>query len=178
MALNNGSMTVSVTTKCSGSIASQGNAPANAVSPPAVSPSSGRTQALAYGTGSGQADIYVCAEVQINATSSATYDLYTGTDLRDLFGGAAPFRKIKSLVVEVRSGGDTAGVAVGGASSNEWAGFFAAAGDKLKIFPSGIPFAVGSPAGVAVGASTCNLKIENLGAVAVVLRICAGGTSA
>jgi hypothetical protein len=69
------------------------------------------------------------------------------------------------------SGGDTSGVIVGAAASNEWVGFFGASGDTLTIYPSGPPFAVGSPAGVAVGTTTKNLKIANAGAAAVLYAL-------
>ena len=132
---------------------------------------------LSYGTASGQADLIVCQDKTINATTSATYDLYTGTDLRDIDGQTAALRKVKYLKVSIVDGGDAAGVRVGGAASDEWVGFFAAAGDKTLIFPGGPPFVVGSPAGVAVGTTTKNLLIENLSAVAVTVRIVIAGTS-
>jgi hypothetical protein len=75
------------------------------------------------------------------------------------------------------SGQFDCGVRIGGAASNEWVGFFAAAGDKALIFPGGPPFLAGSPAGVAVGTSTKNLLIENLGAVSVTVGIQVAGTS-
>lgn len=178
MALTSGSFALSVSTKAAGTIASQGNAPSNAVTDPSTTASSGRTQSLSYGTTSGKADIICCAEISLSATTAATYDLYTGTDIKDLFGGTAAFRKVKAVVVEIRSGGDASGVAIGGAASNAWAGFFADATDKALIFPSGPPYVAGSPAGVAVGSSTKSLKVENLGAVAVVLRVYLAGTSA
>jgi hypothetical protein len=132
---------------------------------------------LSYGTGSGQADLLVCQDKTINATTAATYDLYTGTDLLDIDGQIAAHRKVKYLKVSVADGGDAAGVRVGGAASDEWAGYFAAAGDKALIFPGGPPFVVGSPAGVAVGTTTKNLLVENLSAVAVTVRIVIAGTS-
>lgn len=132
---------------------------------------------LAYGTGTGACDILVCQDKVINATTAATYDLYTGTDLRDLDGGAAAFRKIKYAGVFIVSGGDATGFAVGGAAANQWVAFFSDVSDKHKIFPSGPPYQGGSPAGVAVGATTCNFRLENLGAVAITVRIVLAGTS-
>lgn len=133
---------------------------------------------LTYGTASGQVDLVTCSQRTVNAASSATYDLYTGTDLKDLLGGTCAFRKVKYVLVTIESGGDASGVVVGGAASDEWVGFFSAAGDKLKIFPGGPAFQAGSPAGVAVGAATKNLKIENAGAAAVTVSIVVAGTSA
>lgn len=177
MALTDCSFAVSLTVKATGTIAAQGNAVSNAVTDPTTGASGGSTQSLSYGTTSGKADIVAVAEVDIAGAASATYDLYTGTDIKDLFGGTAAFRKIKSLVVQIMSGGDTSGVIVGAAASNEWVGFFGASGDTLTIYPSGPPFVVGSPAGVAVGSSTKNLKIANAGAASARIRISIAGTS-
>lgn len=138
----------------------------------------GADQNLTYGTASGKADIICFQTRTINATSTLTLDLYTGTDLKDLYGDTAALRKVKGICVWVDSGGDTAGVRIGGAGTNPWSAFFAdGASDKHLIFPSGPPYLGGSPAGVAVGALTCNLKIENLGAVSVVVGIAVAGTS-
>lgn len=131
---------------------------------------------LQYGTGSGYIDREIITDRAIPASSSVTYDLYTGTDLVGLQDESAPFRTVKYLEISVLSGGDTSGVRIGGAASNEWVGFFVAAGDKQDIFPSGPPFVVGSPAGKAVTSTTKNLKIENLGAAEVVVRIVIGGS--
>lgn len=135
-------------------------------------------QALTYGTGSGQADILCFQTRTLAAGATLTLDLYTGTDFKDLFGDTAAFRKVKSLAVWVDSGGDASGVLVGGAASNAWVAFFADTSDKWKVFPSGPAMLGGSPAGVAVGATTCNLKFENAGAASVVVGIAIAGTSA
>jgi hypothetical protein len=137
---------------------------------------------LAYGSsGSGNENLIVCVDKTLTqaggATPTATYDLYTGTDLPDLGGLTAAFRFIRWYSVHVISGGDTAGVQVGGAASNAWPAFFSASTAKALCFPGGPPVLGGSPAGVAVGASTKNLLIENLGAVSVNVRIIVSGTT-
>lgn len=178
MALTDASLSLNVSVLATARVAAQGNAPTNVIASPFAKISRAFTQALSYGTTSGKADIVAATNVQINATSNATYDLYTGTDIKELLSGAsAPFRKVKSVAVAITAGGDTSGVRIGGAASDEWVGFFVAAGDKLDIFPDGPPFLVGSPAGKAVGTTTKNLKIENLGAAAVSLLILVVGTS-
>lgn len=133
---------------------------------------------LTYGTTSGKVDLISCSDRTLTATTSATYDLYTGTDLKDLDGLTCAFRKVKFIQISIVSGGDASGVQIGGAASNAWVAFFADTSDKHKIFPSGPAYAGGSPAGVAVGATTCNLKVENLGAASVTVRILIAGTSA
>lgn len=152
--------------------------PTNGLGTGKVSVSVGADQSLTYGTSSGKGDIFVMKSVTLTATTAATYDLYTGTDLIDLFGDTAAFRKIKSIVIWVYSGGDATGVAIGGAASNTWVANFADSSDKALIYPSGTPWCAGSPAGIAVGSSTKNLKVENLGAVSVTLYVCIAGSSA
>lgn len=130
-----------------------------------------------FGTTSGKVDLVTCSDRTLTAGASSTYDLYTGTDLKDLDGLTCALRKGKFVYVSIISGGDASGVRIGGAASNQWVAFFADVSDKSLIFPGGPPFIQGSPAGVAIGATTCNLKIENLGAVSVTIRILIGGTS-
>lgn len=178
MALTDCSLALTVNLLSTARVAAPGSAPTNVITAPFARLNKAFTQALSFGTASGKADIIAATNVQINATSSATYDLYTGSDIKELLSGAsAPFRKIKSVAVAITAGGDTSGVRIGGAAADEWIGFFVAAGDKLDIFPSGPPFVVGSPAGKTVGNTTKNLKVENLGAAAVSLLIVIAGTS-
>lgn len=132
---------------------------------------------LTYGTTSGKVDLISCSDRTLTATTAVTYDLYTGTDLKDLNGLTCAFRKIKFISITIISGGDATGVQIGGAAATQWVAFFADVTDKAKIFPSGPPFVQGSPAGVAVGAATNLFKVENLGAVSVTYRILIAGTS-
>ena len=132
---------------------------------------------LTYGTASGKVDLITASDRTLTAGATATYDLYTGTDLKDLSGGTCAFRKVKFVEIMIVSGGDSSGVRIGGAAANIWPAFFADSSDKHLIFPSGPPYLGGSPAGVAVGAATCNLKLENLGAASVTVRVVVAGTS-
>lgn len=133
---------------------------------------------LTYGTASGNVDLITGSDRTLTAGANVTYDLYVGTDLLNLAGETTcAFRKVKYAGIFIVSGGDTAGIRIGGAAANEWIGFFVAAGDKQDHFPSGPPWQVGSPAGKAVGATTKNLKVENLGAVSVTYRVVIAGTS-
>ena len=134
-------------------------------------------QSLTYGTSSGNADIIVWRTKPLTAGATATYDLYTGTDLKDLFDATAAFRKIKSVAIWVDSGGDTSGVTIGNAASNANALFFGAQAHTATIYPSGPAFLGGSPAGVTVDATHKNLKVLNNGAVSVVVGIAIAGTS-
>ena len=136
---------------------------------------------LTYGTGSGKVNLIVCSDHTLTAagglTPTATYDLYTGTDLPDLDGLTAAFRIVRYVAVHVVTGGDTLGMQVGGAASDTWGSYFVNVNDKALVFPNGVPYQGGSPAGVAVGTTTKNFLIENLGAVAVTFRIVVAGSA-
>ena len=75
--------------------------------------------------------------------------------------------------------GGASGVRVGGASSNEWPGWFVAAGDKQDVYAGGPPFWQGDPQdGKAVTSAAKNLKIENLSASAeCIVRIVVTGSA-
>jgi hypothetical protein len=183
MALSGGSLVISTTARAVGRLPGAGNTAANTIAAVTRTVSGGATGTTNFGAGSGYGDLICACEFSIAAGATLTLDLYTGaitaSDLTDVFGDAAPFRKLRGLCVEVvDEGADaTSGVRVGGASSNEWVGFFETAGDSLDIFPDGPPFAVGSPAGKAVGSTTKNLAIENLSTSAArVVRVTAGGS--
>ena len=117
---------------------------------------------LEFGTGDGTIDRTTLSPRSVPAGGSVTWDLYTGTDLRDLVGLTAPFRIVRQVKISILSGG-ASGVRIGGAASNEWLGWFAAAGDKVDIYAGGPPFWQGNPQdGKAVTSTTKNLKVENL----------------
>lgn len=136
---------------------------------------------MTFGTASGLVDLITCSDRTYTAaggaTPSVTYDLFTGTDLKDLDGQTCAFRKVKFIQVSIVSGGDAAGIRIGGAAADAWTAFFSAITHKALIFPSGPAYVGGSPAGVAVGTLTKNLFIENLSAVAVTVRILIAGSS-
>lgn len=172
--MTGGSYSLSLSVNANGELLPPGSLGTGKVSISAGTPDQG----LSYGTTSGKADIFVMRAITINATTASTIDLYTGTDWLDVFKDTAAFRKIKSIAIWVNSGGDASGVRIGGAASNAWAANFADASDMALIYPSGPPWCAGSPAGIAVGNTTCNLKIENLGAAAVTIYVAIAGTSA
>ncbi len=132
----------------------------------------------AYGTGPAGFDTLISRTRTLSAGTSETIDLFTGTTLLDVFGHVTAIRSIKYIEVAITDGGDTSGLRVGGAASNCWVGFFADSTDKITTFPGGPSFRAGSPAGVAVTATTCNLKLENLGLETVEYTIVIGGATA
>ena len=131
---------------------------------------------LTFGTGAGQFDIAVIQDRTLNATTSETLDLYGG-GLNDWIGVAALFRHVKYVCIYVVAGGDGSGVQIGDAVSQAWQGFLGSTTSSAMIFPTSVPYEGGSLAGVSVGATTNNLAIDNLGAVAVTYRICLLGNS-
>jgi uncharacterized protein YaiE (UPF0345 family) len=130
-----------------------------------------------FGTAESEVDTIVMQDRSLAASGTATYDIYTGTDLKDVNSNSAPFRRVRLLGVYVVSGGGDEGVSVGGAGANCWGAFFSDTSDKVKVFPGGVPYLGGSPDGVAVGSTTKNLLLTNLSSTAaVVVRIVIGGT--
>lgn len=134
---------------------------------------------LEVGTGSGSFDRATASDRAIPAGASVTYDLYTGADLLGPVGETAAFRIVRKVKISIVSGG-ASGVRVGGAASNEWVGWFVAAGDKQDIYVGGPPFQQGDPvSGKAVTTTARNLKIENLSStVEAVVRILVVGNTA
>lgn len=180
MAMTDGEVSASYSCKVRGTYPPQGVSSTLATTKISQN-ANGDITTLTYGTASGLVDLITCSDrtlaIQGTAGDDATYDLYTGTDLKDLDGLTCAFRKVKFIQISIVSGGDALGVRIGGAASDAWVAFFDNTSDKSKIFPGGPAYVGGSPAGVAVGASTKNLFVENLGAAAVTLRIVIGGTS-
>lgn len=176
MGYSSGSMQLSGSGKVTGSIPAQGGAAANQMTA-AISVTAATSLALRFGVGSGAANLFCSYTVALAAGASFTADLYTGTDIRDLHGNTAPFRIVRGVEVAIIDGGDTTGVRVGGAASDEWIGYFVAAGDKQDIYPDGAPWCGSSPAGKAVTASVKNFKVENRSAVETTIRILLAGST-
>lgn len=121
---------------------------------------------LPFGVGAGTASLVVVTARSLAAGSSETLNLYDGS-LLDVYGDAAPFRVLRGVSVWVESDGDSAGVTFGDAASNATPLFFGDPAHTQTVYPGGPAAVGGSPAGVTVTASTCNLKIVNNGAVPV-----------
>lgn len=170
--MTGGSYTLGVGIRARGTLAVQGVA--GSTSGPSGTGNASVRQTLGFGTGSGQFNLLVSQARTILAGASAVYDLYAGTDLKDIFGLTAAFRHVKSVAVWVDSGGDASGVRVGGGTQP--VPLFADPTDMLVVFPSGPPFMAGSPAGIAVGATTNNLKLQNLGAADATVWVEIAGT--
>lgn len=134
---------------------------------------------LSFGTDSGEGDIFCAGDFDLTAGGTVTWDLFTGTDFKDVFGQTAAFRKLKAFFVSIVTGGDTAGVTIGDSSvaANKLGLWFGAVTETWKIYPSGPPMIGGQPAGLTVDATHKNVKITNNGAVAVTVRVFLGGSS-
>jgi hypothetical protein len=173
-------MSTATTVAVTGRLGAPGTALDKSLPARTAAPSNSDSAALSFGSGSGRAEVYCDGEYLLAAGASITLNLYDGgttsSDLTTVFGAAANLRTLKQLAVCITDAGDTAGVTIGAASSNEFVGYFGAAGDTITIFPDGPPFTVGSPAGKPVGSSTKNLKILNNGAVEVRVAVFAAGS--
>ncbi len=178
MALTAGTWNLTTQVKISNaSIAAQGNASSNTLAVPSYGPTSADQQSLTFGTTSGKADIYCAVQNTLGAGANATYDILTGTDLKNVYGQTAAFAKLKGICVVIDSGGDASGLTIGGAAANANALFFGAQNDTWTIYPSGPPFAGGNDAGVTVDATHCNIKLLNNSAVSITFTIYLAGTS-
>jgi hypothetical protein len=177
MSFSAGTMQLVGSGKVTGVTPAQGSPAPNAALDPKASATVPGQLSLSFGVGTGSANIFCAFTVSLAAGASATYDLYTGTDIKDLFGQTAAFRIMRGMEIAIVAGGDSSGVRIGGASSNEFKGWFVSAGDQQDIFPNATPYFASSVEGKALTTSTKNLKVANLGAVEVTLRILLAGSS-
>lgn len=177
MGFSAGSMQLVGSGKVTGVTPAQGSPAPNAAIDPKASATCPGGIALNFGVGTGSANIFCAFTLPLAAGASSTMDLYTGTDVKDLFGQPAPFRILRGIEIAIVSGGDSSGVRIGGASSNEFRGWFVSAGDQQDIFPDATPYFASSLVGKALTTSTKNLKVANLGAVEVTLRILLAGSA-
>lgn len=177
--MNDGRYRAGTSVAATASKSPQGNYEADPTMRDATATGSGSgQQSLAFGTGSGAFDTLISQPRTLAAGASETIDLFAGSTLLDLFGDSGALRTVKGLTIYIVDGGDSSGVRIGGAASQAWPGFFADSSDKITIYPGGPPLPLGKPEGVAVGSTTNNLKIENLGAVGVTYRIMIAGSKA
>ncbi len=180
MALTAGALNVSASVNVTGAtIAPQGTASSNSLSSPTANASGSGGQSTVFGTtNAGECDILCAGEFTLASAATLTLDLYVGTDFKNLFGQTAAFRKLRSIVVAISSGGDAAGLRIGNAASVPCGLFFGAVTQTWTIFPSGPPFLGGSPAGVTLTTMAKNLMIENTSAVSITFKLFLAGTSA
>ena len=124
---------------------------------------------ITNGTTADKADLLYDTEISLAAAGTSTLDLET---LTDRFGVVVDFARIKALHITVETGKDS-GVIIGGAASNEWLGFLAAAGDKVKI-RSGGWLSVAAPdatAYVVTNTSSTDLKLAHDGAGSETIKV-------
>jgi hypothetical protein len=166
MGFSSGSASVQTTVKVAATIPPPGNAVANSLPATTPTPSDSGTQTVPYGTSPGKADVYCVGQYQLAAGASITLNLYNGgatpNDLTRLDGTAANLRNGRQLFARVVSGGDSTGVAVGGAGSNPWYGPLGSATAAPLIYPDGPPLPLGSlTANFTVTATAKNLLLTN-----------------
>jgi hypothetical protein len=157
-------------------IAPQGTASPTTLSNPTADAVGTGQGDLAFGTATGQGDILCAGDYTLAGGANVVIDLFAN-GLPNLLGGTANFAKLKGTFFTVLSGGDSAGVAIGGAASNATAMFFGNQNDVWTIYPSGPPFPGGSDDGVVIDATHRNIKILNAGAVNATVRVLLAGSS-
>src|SRR5574338_1019772 len=105
MALTAGSVQVNASATVTGAtIAPQGTASPNTLNSPTNDQNVTGSQSLTYGTSSGNADIVCAGEFTLAAGANVEWDLFTGTDFKNLFNQTAAFRNLKSIFVTILSG--------------------------------------------------------------------------
>lgn len=134
-------------------------------------------QVTTFGVTTAKANVLVSRARTLAPGASDVIDLYAGLTLLDPDNQSAPFGRVRFIEIAITSGGDAAGLVIGGAPSAEWVGFFRNAGDQFVIFPTGPSFRGGSSAGVAVTSAAKNLKIHNVGAAGLTYDIVVAGVS-
>jgi hypothetical protein len=147
---------------------------------PAAGATGSGEQDVAFGTASGQGDLFCAGDFDLaplGMGGTKTFDLFAGTDFKDLFGQTAAFRKLKAIFVGIVTGGDTAGVTIGNAGASPLGVWFGAVGSTWTIYPGGVPFVGGQPAGVTVDNTHKNVLLTNGSAVAVTVRVILVGSS-
>lgn len=134
----------------------------NTTAPVALSLNPTATHSLPYGTGVGTASIVVSNAYLLAPGASVTLNLFDGS-LTDMSGATAAFRLLRGYSIFVSDGGDTAGVSIGGAASNEHPLFSGGATYAKTVYPGGPDDSGGGGtiAGVAVTSSACNVLITN-----------------
>jgi hypothetical protein len=120
---------------------------------------------LSYGTGSGQADIFICQVRTLNGGASEELDLYDAT-VTDVFGTGAAFRKVKRVMIwqVANIDGTTAssGMTIGAAATDPAQLWFGATNDTVSVNGvAGMPFVQGDAAGKAIGATSGHVKVAN-----------------
>ncbi len=183
-ALTAGTWTLTAQAKISGAkIDPQGTGELASIPDPLADAVAAIQQTLLFGTDSGKVDILCAAAFDIAAADDLALDLFVGTDLKNLFGGTAAFRKLKGLFIGIPStgGGDATGVTIGDTVSmnNPVSLWFGTNVMTWTIKPSGLPMIGGEPAGVTVDATHKNLLITNNSPTAeVTVVVVLAGTSA
>lgn len=182
-ALTAGTWQLSVQAKIAGAkIAAQGTTTLASIPNPTEEAVIALSQDITFGTSSGQCDIYCAAPFTIAGGGTLTLDLFTGTDLKNLFGGAGAVRTLKSIIVGIPAdgGGGATGVTIGSTvgGDNALTLWFGTHLMTWTIKPNGAPLIGGDAAGVGVDATHKSLiLVNNDGATAVTVAIALAGTS-
>ncbi len=135
------------------------------------------TQTMLYGTGSGTISGLIARSYPLAPGTSVTLNLFDGS-LTDVAGGTVNWRLLRGYSVWISANGDSGGVTVGNADTNAHPLFFGATTHTKTVYPSGGADGGGSPDGITIDSSACNVKIVNNGAVAATVSVNIAGTNA
>lgn len=107
---------------------------ANALSTPSEDCSYNIAQALANGTGVGEAQYFYSRRLSL-AGAAQTLDIYGG--LTDGLGATLNFATVRALIIHNRSSTTGHILTIGNAASNQFAGFLGAVDDTVILRPGG-----------------------------------------
>lgn len=170
-----GAVTVTVT----GTVPPQGNATSSSVPSQQVVVTSAVTEALAFGTASGQCDTIVCQDRTLAASTAETLTL-NDSSLKDVGGAGVVLAHLKFLCIYIVVGtGDVSGMSIGGGASNPYVLPLSGTTPVITVYPGGPPYLAGEPTvGFVVSSTHKTITITNLSsAVAVTYRLVLGGTT-
>lgn len=162
--MDGGSVTVNVSVRFTGVLNPQGGT-TTGLSAAKLTQTKTFEETLSFGTGSGQANKFVCTVRSLNAGASETLDLSAGTidDIFDASGALATLKRI--IVIQVANlDGTTAAssITVGNAAANATQLWFGADNDTYTIYGTdGLPFIAGDDAGVTIDGTNKNVLITN-----------------
>lgn len=160
-----GSLRVNAGFQAKATLAAQGTASSSPLRAPQVAPSGSYPFALAYGTGSGQADTVVAQTRTLAAGASEELILSDGS-LKDVFGQAAGLATVKFVGIYPVANPDgsaaSSGAVVGGAATNPNQLWFGGTTQTQSVALGGVPFQQGDGAGETVASGSADrVKVAN-----------------
>lgn len=176
--MTEGSLSVTSGFLGNGSTPPQGTASVSTLNETSVSQAKSSSFQYTFGTGAGLVNTIIVQELNINASSSTTLNLFDGS-LLDILGATGGLQTLRFIQIAIIKNPVTSvyasSVTVGNAGSNIQQMWFSTSTGTQTI-DYAVPFTQGDRTGKTVDASNCNVKIANNDAVnAATVRVCIGG---